>query len=190
LFQHLQVNKIFMDDINFKKVNDEVFLAYDDIVKLDARAIHFVKDKAHFSPKKRARICAHKQPEDLLHEMVIAILAESYIRPHRHHNKIESFHLIEGKADIIIFHDDGSIRDVVQLGKENCFYYRLNFPAYHTLIIQSSVLVIHEITNGPFDVTMADYAVFSPPEDDRSQVNHYLMTLKNQARDFLRRSNR
>jgi cupin fold WbuC family metalloprotein len=176
-----------MDDVDFKKVNDDVFLAQADIVKLDARAIHFVKDKAHFSAKKRARICAHKQPDDSLHEMVIAILAESYIRPHRHHNKIESFHLIEGEADVIIFYDDGTIQDVVPLGGKNCFYYRLNFPAYHTLIIHSPILVIHEITNGPFDVSAADYAIFSPHENDKDQVNDYLSQLKKKASDFLNR---
>ncbi len=167
-----------MNDLPLKRINDEVFLATEDVVRLDSRAIAFIKEKAAKSPRGRARICAHKDPSDSLHEMVIAIQADSYIRPHRHHNKVESFHLIEGRADIIILNDQGEIEDVVKLGKEHCFYYRLNTPHYHTLIIHSPILVIHEITNGPFDLAASDYAHYSPGDEDSVKARSYIEELK------------
>ena len=42
------------------------------------------------------------------------------------------------------------------------FYYRLDSPRYHTLLIHSPMLVIHETTDGPFDPKMSDFASFSP----------------------------
>lgn len=170
-----------MNNLPLKKVSDEVFLATDDIVRLDYRAIEFIKEKAICSPRGRARICAHKDSNDALHEMVIAIRSDSYIRPHRHHNKVESFHLIEGRADIIILNDDGAILDVVKLGNEYCFYYRLVMPYYHTLIIHSPILVIHEITNGPFDSSASDFALFSPADHDKSKSDAYVLALKNKV---------
>lgn len=167
-----------MIELPLKRISDEVFLATDDIVRFDLRAIEFIKDKAARSSLGRARICAHKNLTDSLHEMLIAIKSDSYIRPHRHHNKAESFHLIEGRVDIVILSDEGNIEDVVQLGKDHCFYYRLNTPHYHTLIIHSPILVIHEITNGPFDVKDSDYAKFSPPDDDKIKSEEYMHLLK------------
>lgn len=167
-----------INDLPLKKINDEVFLATQDIVRLDHRAVEFIKEQAINSPRGRARICAHKNPSDNLHEMIIAIMSNSYIRPHRHHNKIESFHLIEGRADIVILNEEGVIVDIVRLGKEHCFYYRLNTTHYHTLIIHSPILVIHEITNGPFDVSASDYAKFSPDDSDEIVVDKYIEELK------------
>jgi cupin fold WbuC family metalloprotein len=146
------------------KVNDEVYIAKDEIVQFDASAIEFMKECAIRNPRGRARICAHKKSTDTLHEMLIAIRADSYIRPHRHHDKVESFHLIEGTADIVIFDEQGDITDIVSLGEKTTFYYRLDIPRYHTLLINSPVLVIHEITNGPFNISDSDWADFSPEE--------------------------
>jgi cupin fold WbuC family metalloprotein len=100
-----------------------------------------------------------------------------YIRPHRHHDKVESFHLVEGSAEIIVLEDGGEIADIIELSSEKNFYYRLDFPMYHTLLVHSPVLVIHETTNGPFEVKSSDMASFSPPEGDW-RVKNYLEALK------------
>ena len=166
-----------------KKINNEVFIATDEIVRFDKEAIVFLKEKAQESTKGRSRICAHKHPEDNLHEMLIAISSESYIRPHRHAKKVESFHLIEGEADIVIFSDDGDIKDVIRLGESGNFYYRLDIPSYHTILIHSPLLVIHEITNGPFDSSASDFAVFSPEEGSEG-VKAYIDELKIRAEKY------
>ena len=53
-----------------------------------------------------------------------------------------------GEADIVIFSDDGGIKDVIRLGESGNFYYRLDIPSYHTILIHSPLLVIHEIFLG------------------------------------------
>ena len=169
-----------MNHLPLKKINDEVFLATDDVVKFDKNAVHFIKEMALNNSRGRSRICAHKNANDNLHEMLIAIRADSYIRPHRHHNKIESFHLIEGRADIIIMTDDGEIKEVVALGQQHNFYYRLATPYYHTLLIHSPVLVIHEITNGPFNAMESDFAAFAP-EEGAVNMGKYVDMLRNQV---------
>jgi cupin fold WbuC family metalloprotein len=173
-----------MNTLPFQKISDEVFIATDAIVRMDNQAVEFIKAKALASPRGRARICAHKNASDKLHEMIIALRADSYVRPHRHHDKIESFHLVEGRADIVIFNTDGSILDVIKLGKDNFFYYRLDTPHYHTLVIHSPLLVIHEITNGPFDVRAADFAIFSPADHDKVQASEYMLSVKKCVMDY------
>ena len=154
------------------KINDEVYIACDEIVRLSSGEVNFIKKCALQNPRGRARICVHKNVTDTLHEMLIGIRSDSYIRPHRHHEKIESFHLVEGVADIIILQDDGEISDVIELGPSKNFYYRLATSKYHTLLIKSPVLIIHEITNGPFDPTQTDEASFAPPEGSRAAKDY------------------
>ena len=57
----------------------------------------------------------HRDLNDLLHEMIIVIDKNSYIRPHKHLWKSESFHLIYGEADIVIFNDYGEIVNIIEL---------------------------------------------------------------------------
>jgi cupin fold WbuC family metalloprotein len=153
-----------MSQLPLRKINDEVYVTADEIVRLDRRAIELMRDSALANARGRARICAHKDSGDSLHEMLIGIAATSYVRPHRHHGKIESFHLVDGSADIVILSEQGAVEDVIELGPQTNFYYRLDTPRYHTLLVQSPVLVIHETTNGPFDPSQTDWAAFSPLE--------------------------
>jgi cupin fold WbuC family metalloprotein len=171
------------NSLPLKKVNDEVFFATAEIVRFDSHYVDFVKRSASANPRGRARVCAHRGPKDALHEMLIALRCDSYIRPHRHHLKAESFHLVEGMVDVVVFGNDGSIFDVIELSKEGNFYYRLDSPRYHTLLIHSTMLVIHEITNGPFDADGSDWAPFAPIEGTFG-ADQYLEELRQSTRNW------
>lgn len=45
------------------------------------------------------------------------------------------------------------------------FYYRMSQPFFHTLLIKSDILVVHEITNGPFVKDETLFGTFAPNED-------------------------
>jgi cupin fold WbuC family metalloprotein len=176
--------------MNLHKVNDEVFVARDPIVRLGDEDIAFLKHQAQTSARKRARICAHRSNDDLLHEMVIAISAASYIHPHRHLDKSESFHIVEGQVDVAVFSDTGEIVDVIQLGEAGSgreFYYRLSDSAYHTLLIRTDYLVVHEVTNGPFDPSRSALAPFAPTEDRVHEARAYMARVADEVANFLRR---
>ena len=132
----------------------EVFLAEGPISEVGAREIDTLKAAVKASPKKRARINAHPDGEDALHEMIIAIDASCPTSvPHKHPTKSEAFHIVEGEVDIVVFTEGGEIDRIISLGAPGsgrAFYYRMSKPFFHTLIIRSGVLVVHEITNGPF----------------------------------------
>ena len=164
------------------KFNEEVLFATDAIVQIDASDILELKKMARQNPRKRIRICVHKDTKDHIHEMLIVHEKSSYVRPHMHTNKTESFHIIEGKTDIILFHEDGAINQVISMGDIGSglkFFYRLPPSCYHTLLIHSDVLVFHEITNGPFRVEDTIWASWSPEETDVDAVSRYMAKLAN-----------
>lgn len=138
--------------------------------------ISFIKKVALETPRLRARICAHLTGEDLLHEMLIAISCKSYIHPHRHVIKSESFHVVEGIVDIIVLDEWGEISEIVELGPPGSgrpFYYRMSESKFHTLRIHSNILVVHEVTNGPLEANGTVMAEFAPNEANKTEVAIY-----------------
>jgi cupin fold WbuC family metalloprotein len=147
----------------------EVFLAEGPIATIGGDDIEVLRQAVRKTPKRRVRINAHPGSDDELHEMIIAIEPGSYIRPHKHPGKSEAFHIIEGQVDIVVFSEAGEVERIVSLaakGGRHPFYYRMSTPHFHTLIIRSDLLVVHEITNGPFLPTGTIYAAFAPEEGD------------------------
>ena len=160
-----------------RKINNEVFVADESIVRLGAGQMSFLRQQALSSNRKRARICTHRSNDDALHEMLIAISATSYIQPHKHASKVESFHIIEGLVDVVVFDDAGGIVDVVELGDVSTgknFYYRLSDSLFHTLLIHSDFLIVHEVTNGPFVANETVLAPFAPPESRYDEALAYI----------------
>ncbi len=154
----------------------EVFLAEGPIAAVGPAELETLKAAVKASPKRRARINAHPDGEDTLHEMIIAIDASSYIRPHKHPGKSEAFHIIEGEVDIVVFSDDGQIERVIELGPPGGprpFYYRMSNAFFHTLIIRSDLLIVHEITNGPFRPGASVFADFAPEDSDTAKAAAY-----------------
>lgn len=136
---------------------------------ITAAELEDLKNRASASPLQRARILAHGTPDAPLHEMFIVQTQAVYVRPHRHHGKSESLHVIEGFAKIVFFSCEGHIEEVVDVGPPSSgkpFFVRNDSPRWHTLIILTPFFVFHEVTNGPFRREKTEFAPWSPDEND------------------------
>ena len=154
----------------------DVFLAEGPISTIGSSELETLKAAVKASAKRRARINTHPDGADTLHEMIIAIEPSSYIRPHKHPGKSEAFHIVEGEVDIVVFKDDGEIDQLVRLGAPGSgrsFYYRMSQPFFHTLIVRSDVLIVHEITNGPFRPEETIFADFAPDDSEPRNCEAY-----------------
>ena len=170
--------------MKFKKENTQVYYATDEIVKINKKDIEQLKQKMKRDNVARARMCAHKKTNDGVHEMFIILKKENYVRPHRHLNRSESFYLIEGRADIIIFNQDGSISETFKLGESNTGEYifcRMSPTVYHTVIPDSEYLVLLETTSGPLVKNTTEYAVWSPDEGSEEGSRYITEIKKNMA---------
>ncbi len=125
-----------------------------------------LKRHAFEAQMKRARLCLHHSPDDPLHEMIIVFHRDAVIRPHRHTTKTESYHLIFGDLDVVLFDDAGAPTRVVSMGgaSDKARIYRLSAPVWHSVVIRSEYAGIHEVTNGPFRIEDNDFAPWAPSE--------------------------
>lgn len=167
-------------DSQMKKISEEVFFGDSPVVCASSEEIAFLKKQAANSPRHRARLCAHQDAQDSLHEMLIVLTNQVYIRPHKHFRKPESFHVVEGAAVIIFFSDEGVINEVIRVGDLNSgkpFYFRNDTPRYHTQIITSDFLVFHETTKGPLNQEDTVFAPWAPEESNATGIKSYLENL-------------
>jgi len=136
-----------------------------------------VKHRALTAPHGRYRICLHVDPSEPVQEMVIAFRRGSYGRPHRHPVSA-SYVALEGKAEILIFEDDGSLARRVRLmptdqGSAQCV--RLAPGVWHTLMPRTRMVVVFETLASAFDpATSNEWAPFAPGEDEPGAGNAWL----------------
>jgi cupin fold WbuC family metalloprotein len=81
--------------------------------------------------------------------------------------KTESYHMVFGELDIVLFSDDGRPIRVIPMGtlaSGKTHVYRLNAPIWHSVIVRSEYAAIHEVTNGPFNVEENEFAPWAPEE--------------------------
>jgi cupin fold WbuC family metalloprotein len=159
----------------------EVRYAIDAVITVDAEDVAQLKGAAQRNPRRRVRLCAHGGIDDSLHEMLIVHTNNTYVRPHRHLGKSESFHVIEGDVDVVLFDDVGGVREVIRMGpfaSGRPFFYRIAQPLFHTLLIRSEVLVFHETTGGPFRRADTEFASWAPDDTDVLAVGRFLADLE------------
>lgn len=167
-----------------KEISEEILYAEGDIVTLDSQAIEFLKGKAKKNKRRRVRLCMHKNTDALVHEMIIVHSSGAYIEPHKHINKSESFHVIEGLVDIYFFDENGKAIKMIPMGDQSSgkvFYHRISESIYHTLIVKSDVVVFHETTKGPFNRPDTIWAPWAPAEGDEKAIKVFMNQLINMS---------
>lgn len=160
-----------------------VFHNTDDIIEVGTARLAELVRAAAAEPLRRSRICLHRSPDDLTQEMIIALWQDSYVPPHRHLGKSESFHIIRGALDIVFFDDAGQITRVVSLaeaGGIKPFVYRLSADYWHTVLVRTEVAVFHETTTGPFSKTHSILASWAPAAADAEGVRRFFDRLKSE----------
>lgn len=168
-----------MKDV-IEKRSEEVFCATDPVVPVTRADIGFLKGEAAGTSRERTRLCAHEDVGDAVHEMLIVHGREAYVRPHKHHGKSESFHVIEGTGVVLLYGDDGTVEQAVPIGEYGSgrpFYIRISDARFHSLVITSDTIVFHETTKGPFVREETEFAPWSPDEDNPEAVTAFLETI-------------
>jgi len=136
------------------------------MIKITSELIDNVISQARISPRLRMNYNFHPELSDPVQRLLNALEPWTYIRPHKHTTKEESFVLLRGTILAVSFNDDGTIRDHAILGQktgiqgiefeENCF---------HMLTSLETGSAVFEIKEGPFvPHTEGSSAAWAPKE--------------------------
>ena len=166
---------------NYYSQNEEVLYTKDDITQISLSDINILIEMAKRTNRKRIRICAHPSSKNAVHDMLIVHFRDTYVRPHKHLNKDETFHLIQGNLDIIIFNDDGTVNRKINMGEYesgDTFFYRMSKSYFHTVIPTSDVVVFHETTKGPFNLNETIFPNWAPNENEQKEIDLFYDKIK------------
>jgi cupin fold WbuC family metalloprotein len=136
------------------------------MIKITTELIDKVIEQARTSPRLRMNYNFHPELSDPVQRLINALEPWTYIRPHKHTTKEESFVLLRGTVLAVVFNEDGSIREHAILSatsgilgvefEENC---------YHMLTSLETGSAVYEIKEGPFvPHTEGSSASFAPKE--------------------------
>ncbi len=135
-----------------------------------------VTEEARRSPRLRKNHNIHPADESRCHRLLNAIEPGSYIRPHRHLDpeKDEAFILMSGRLGIIIFGDDGSVAEQVELSRGNGnLAADIPHGVYHTALSLESGTVFYETKAGPYlALTDAEKAAWAPNDEDEAAAEY------------------
>ena len=94
-----------MDTLDERNLTKAEFISQQILDQLSLRAKQ--------SPRLRKNYNFHTSDGDICHRLLNAMEPDSYIQPHRHSdiNKDETLAVIRGKMGLIIFADDGTIKE-------------------------------------------------------------------------------
>jgi len=145
----------------------------DDNPTITKKAIAELKAESSENNDTDIRISSHKSPEDKFHEMVIMLHKGIYRKPHKHPHKEEAYHMIEGKMEVFIFNESGSVRLTRVLDQDNMTF-RIEKDTYHIAIPLTDFAIFHKIKPGPFiRETDCINARFAPDGHDVKENNKY-----------------
>lgn len=97
-----------------------------------------------------ARILLHDSADSSLHDMVIAMKSGYWVPPHKHADKAECYHSIEGRVLFFEFDEVGNVNRLATLGGEDSQIYRIEPGTWHAVLGFAKVSLFHESRPGPF----------------------------------------
>ncbi len=146
--------------------------------RVDGKLIEELKKIIYTLKDKNLRLCLHDNPQDLFQGMIILERSGKYYRPHKHLEKGESFHIIEGRMAVFTFDDAGKVVDSCILEQGGTIIYRVAVNSCHAVLPITDLVVYHETKPGPFlgqeDSIFPEWSV---EESDKDGVDKYKQSL-------------
>lgn len=127
-----------------------------DKIEINKTLILQLKEMTVNSKLRKSRFCLHKDHNDLIQEMVIGMCKGVYVAPHRQINKNKSYQIIEGELKVLFFDDSGTITQQIVMGTQESgktFIFRFPSNQWHTIEVQSEIVIYVEVMTGPFTGT-------------------------------------
>jgi cupin fold WbuC family metalloprotein len=152
---------------------------------ISAELFDTVTGLAAESPRRRMHHNFHASAQDNPHRFLNVLLRGTYIRPHRHSEppKAETFLVLEGAADVILFDEQGAIVARHALGSETTEgrLWGVDLPpgVWHTILPRTDRVVCFEVKPGPWEpASDKEFASWAPAEGSPAAAEYCRVLLE------------
>ncbi|WP_418697464.1 WbuC family cupin fold metalloprotein [Bacteroides sp.] len=127
-----------------------------------------VTAQAKENPRLRMNYNFHATMDAPIHRLLNAMEPGTYLPPHRHTDKVESYIVLRGSLLALFYDEAGNVTEKVQLNPaEGKFGLEIPPGTWHSVIPLESGTVIYEIKNGPYiPLSPEDMASWAPDPSD------------------------
>lgn len=165
-------------------MGEEAYFNQKSIMKVDEKVIEELKVKARANASGKYRLCMQHSSQDNLHEMFVVRRKGDYGRPDKHLYTTESHTIVDGVMLVILFEEDGRIKEMFELSKKSFHTYRIDTNIYHMQIPISEQVVYYEVKLGPFTEKSNIFPDWAPEPHDTERVTVYMKDLEKRIRSF------
>lgn len=169
-------------------MGEEAYFNQKSIMKVDRKVIEELKAKARANASGKYRLCMQHSSQDNLHEMFVVRRQGDYGRPDKHFYTTESHTIVDGAMLVILFEEDGRIKEVFELSKESFHTYRIDTNMYHMQIPITEQVVYYEVKLGPFTEKSNVFPDWAPEPHDIEHVALFMKDLKKKIKSFVNNS--
>ena len=138
------------------------------MARLDQNLFRKLLVEAKQSLRKRSHHNFHGDFHDPVQRVCIGLINGTYVRPHCHPqgNKWEMIIVLKGVIGLLIFNQEGMVRERLELSPETSLIGTDVTPnTWHTIFPLSNAAVILEIKEGPYNpADPIDFALWAPAE--------------------------
>lgn len=127
-----------------------------------------VTREAQENPRLRMNYNFHESLDAPVHRLLNALEPGTYLPPHRHVDKEETYVVLRGSLLAFSYDDSGNVTEKICLNP-SIGYYGLEIPAgtWHSILVLESGTVIFEIKRGPYQpISPEDIASWAPDSSD------------------------
>jgi len=151
------------------------------ITLIDDTLLDLVCAEAAASPRRRKNRNFHPRDDHPGHRLLNALMADTYIPPHRHldPNKDETYVVLRGLIGLVLFDDSGTVVRTAKVGAGGAAIgVDVAHGTWHTAIALADNTVFLEAKAGPYlPFTEAERAPWAPAENS-PEAAAYLERLK------------
>jgi cupin fold WbuC family metalloprotein len=138
--------------------------------------------KARESPRLRTNHNLHEGPQAAIQRLAVKLRQGTYIRPHRHPQRWELGLVLQGRMDLVLFDDSGTLTERVTMTPvRGTLAVELPQAQWHSYVSVSDAATFFEVKEGPYDpATSSEFASWAPAEGD-AQAKAYLQWMETAA---------
>lgn len=137
---------------------------------ITSTSLDALSEQAKASPRLRKNFNFHRSNEAACHRLLNALEPGTYIQPHRHLGieKDETMIVVRGRFGVLIFDDEGGVKQQFVLGAEEGNYgATIPLGCFHSMVALESGSVFFESKAGPYaPITTEEKASWAPSEGE------------------------
>lgn len=151
------------------------------ITLIDDTLLDAVCAEAAASPRRRKNRNFHPRDDHPGHRLLNALMADSYIPPHRHldPNKDETYVVLRGMIGLVVFDDSGTVLRTAKIGAGGvAIGVDVAHGTWHTAVALEDGTVFLEAKAGPYLPLTPDERAPWAPEENSPDADSYLEGLR------------